>query len=165
MFDVTTQLMGPFAIPLEDRRSSGMAVYVKGVSSDEDTKNTWVQTAVLANGETSSCPSHTLPAGIPVGYTQLVPQKKKCWGIFLPAAAPAPGVQESGAPANVWSQYFEPLWTCDCRRAWGESGCLSSHRVNGERDKTVRKTTQSTYIQCLKLDSVHTPLGSLCCLR
>lgn len=27
--------MIPFAIPLEDRRNSGMAIYVKGVSSDE----------------------------------------------------------------------------------------------------------------------------------
>lgn len=84
-------------------------------------------------------------------------------------AAPAAGVQESGASANVWSQYFGPLWSCNCRRqcrrAWGDPGCMSSHRVNGERDRAVQKTSQSICIRCLKLDSVNTSLGSLCCLR
>lgn len=56
--------MSPFAIPLEDRRNSGMAIYVKGVFLDEYHKEhigASTHTAVLANGETSPCPTHTLP--------------------------------------------------------------------------------------------------------
>lgn len=154
--------MGPCAVSLENGESPNMAVHVDGVYPGErhvehvcaNTQQYLLMGRWPSPSGSSLCMAGPGPSGA---------EMPMVFSFMRQLAACGTWAQESGAVAfaPMCSQYSGTFWLVAVGDDAGEGSldAWAPGRANGERNRAVQKTGQTTYVRCLKLDSVNTSLG------